>query len=203
MGLGVVGVVLALACACCFGVQASWSREGDAEVASEARDRRGRARDDHQKRSAPSPKTAPRRDGERRRERESRQTSPTRPPTFPFFRDLQKSYWLLVGCGHGTEKRNVCVDRRLFLRRRKGKKASPRPGSARAEGGRRKEESGPPQQPPLLHPPLNHTSPSAGTLQALTPQISLAYSPIVRSVENLPLPAVDRIDLRAHPASSR
>lgn len=201
MGLGVVGVVLALACACCFGVQASWSREGDAEVASEARDRRGRARDDHQKRSAPSPKTAPRRDGERRREREQA-NEPDTSPDFPLFSRFTEEL-LVTGWLRAREGKKECVDRRLFLRRRKGKKASPRPGSARAEGGKRKEESGPPQQPPLLHPPLNHTSPSAGTLQALTPQISLAYSPIVRSVENLPLPAVDRIDLRAHPASSR
>ncbi len=32
----------------------------------------------------------------------------------------------------------------------------------------------------------------------VTPQISPAYSAMVRSLENLPMPAVLRIDLRAH-----
>ena len=43
---------------------------------------------------------------------------------------------------------------------------------------------------------------SLTTLHGSTPQISLAYSPIVRSLEKKPEPATDAIDLRVQPSAS-
>lgn len=44
---------------------------------------------------------------------------------------------------------------------------------------------------------------TVGTLQGSAFQMSLAYSEMVRSVENLPDPAVDMMDMRVHLAWSR
>ena len=111
----------------------------------------------------------------------------------------QTSYQKVTVDSKGTKPQLQCActaaPQRAAARQRSGPSARARTGGSDLGRGRGAGLDMPAQCQIRLLP--GQTS-GAGTGQGSTPQMSAAYSPMVRSLLNLPLPAVDMMDMRVH-----